>query len=75
MSRPEENAAERAMNCSEAAPLLPFFASGDLEPEEREPVAAHLAACARCAAQFQEERALLALIAVAPQPEIGRAHV
>jgi anti-sigma factor RsiW len=68
MSRPEENAARRAMNCSEAAPLLPFFASGDLEPQEREPVAAHLGACARCAAQFREERALLALIAVAPQP-------
>ncbi|MBZ5701382.1 MAG: hypothetical protein LAN84_06000 [Acidobacteriia bacterium] len=68
MSRPGDNGAGRAMKCAEAAPLLPFYACDELEAQERERVAGHVAACAGCAAQLVEERALLDALAGMPQP-------
>ncbi len=68
MSRPEENAAQDTLKCPDAAPLLAFFASDELKPEESKRVAAHVSVCAECAARLKEERALLEAIARLPQP-------
>lgn len=68
MTPRDANPAGPVMNCRRAAALLPFFACDELDSQEREQLAAHLAACQRCSAQLQEERDLLDAVAAAPQP-------
>jgi hypothetical protein len=68
MSRLEENATGRALNCSKAGLLLPFYACDELGPQEREQIAAHIALCAQCAAQLENERLLLDAVSAMPQP-------
>src|SRR4029077_8207171 len=46
----------RLMRCAEIAPLLVFYACDEVEPAEREAIDAHLAVCALCTAQLDEER-------------------
>jgi hypothetical protein len=67
MTSRESDPARPVMNCRRAASLLPFFACEELDPQEREQLAAHLATCGRCTAQLQEERDLLDAVAAAPQ--------
>ena len=57
-----------ARSCAEFIALLPFHACDELEPAEREAVAAHLSSCSSCGAQFAEERALLDSLAALPRP-------
>ncbi len=50
------------MDCEEIRELLPLYAGGDLEGEEREAVEAHVNVCAACAREldlFREARAAL----------------
>jgi len=68
VSRREDRPAPGAMNCSQVSDLLPFFVCDELSAPELEAVAAHLASCATCAAQLEEERALFAIVSDAPQP-------
>lgn len=56
------------MKCAEVAPLLPFFVCDELEPFEREAMSAHIAQCAECAAQLEEERTLVDAFAALSQP-------
>ena len=39
------------MNCNEAAPLLPTYGDGELDPMQSAEVEKHLLACAECAAR------------------------
>jgi len=54
-------------SCAEIIALLPFHACDELEPLEREAVAAHLSSCPSCTAQFAQELALLDSLAALPQ--------
>lgn len=68
MSRPEKHNPGRPPACPEIVFLLPFYACNELEPAERESVAAHIASCASCSAQLREERTLVDSIAALPRP-------
>jgi len=50
------------MNCNEAAPLLPTYGDGELDPMQSAAVEKHLLACAECAARRDEQVALSARI-------------
>jgi hypothetical protein len=50
----------------EVRELLPWFINGTLVPDERERVEAHLAECAECSADVEEERRLASQIASLP---------
>lgn len=62
------SAREREMRCAEAGPLLVFYACDEVDAGERERIDAHLTACAACALQLEEERAMQALLSGAAQP-------
>jgi hypothetical protein len=49
--------------CGEFEPLLVLFAAGELDSAEQARVAAHLAHCSGCAAEFESENQLLGLLA------------
>lgn len=68
MNQPETNDNGRPTHCSDVAPLLPFFACDELETQEREAVETHLAQCADCAAQLEQERKLLDAIDLLTRP-------
>jgi hypothetical protein len=53
--------------CQQVAPLLVFFACGELDDSERSLVEQHLAACAACSAQLSEEKDLQSLLGSLPQ--------
>jgi hypothetical protein len=53
--------------CEQVAPLLVFYACGELEESEQALVQQHLAACAACSAQLSEEKNLQNLFASLPQ--------
>jgi hypothetical protein len=53
--------------CEQVAPLLVFYACGELDPSELTLVQQHLAVCASCTAQFSEEKNLQTLFATLPQ--------
>jgi hypothetical protein len=53
--------------CEQVAPLLVFYACGELEESEQELVQQHLAVCAACSAQLSEEKNLQNLFASLPQ--------
>ncbi|HXH68517.1 MAG TPA: HEAT repeat domain-containing protein [Candidatus Limnocylindrales bacterium] len=59
--------AERNNLCEQVAPLLVFYACGELDSGEQTFVQEHLAACAACSAQLAEEKNLQALFASLPQ--------
>ena len=46
------------MNCNEAAPLLPTYGDGELDPMQSAEVEKHLLTCAECAARRDEQVAL-----------------
>jgi anti-sigma factor RsiW len=50
------------MNCNEAAPLLPTYSDGELDPMQSDAVEKHLLACVECAARRDEHVALGARI-------------
>jgi anti-sigma factor RsiW len=50
------------MNCNEAAPLLPTYGDGELDPMQSAEVEKHLLTCAECAARRDEQVALSARI-------------
>ena len=50
------------MNCNEAAPLLPTYSDGELDPMQSAAVEKHLLACVECAARRDEHAALGARI-------------
>jgi len=50
------------MNCNEAAPLLPTYGDGELDPMQSAEVEKHLFTCAECAARRDEQVALSARI-------------
>jgi anti-sigma factor RsiW len=50
------------MNCNEAAPLLPTYGDGELDPMQSAAVEKHLLTCAECAARRDEQVALSARI-------------
>ena len=54
--------------CGDIAPLLVFYACDEVEPQEREEIDAHLAACASCAAQLREEQEMQSALVSAFQP-------
>ena len=54
--------------CGDIAPLLVFYACDEVEPQEREQIDAHLAACASCAAQLREEQEMQSALVSAFQP-------
>jgi HEAT repeats/Putative zinc-finger len=49
------SAAERLQTCADVAPLLVFYACDEVSPRERQQIDAHLAACASCAKQLEQE--------------------
>jgi HEAT repeats/Putative zinc-finger len=53
--------------CEQVAPLLVFYACGELDNSEQALVQQHLAACAACSAQLSEEKNLQTLLASLPQ--------
>lgn len=53
--------------CNQVAPLLVFYACGELDENEQKLVREHLALCAPCAAQLSEEKNLQTLLASLPQ--------
>jgi HEAT repeats len=60
--------AKRLTRCADVAPLLVFYACDEVEPQEREQIDAHLAACAPCAAQAREEQEMQSAMVGAFQP-------
>ncbi len=53
--------------CNEIAPLLVFYVWDEVTEAERKRIQAHLAACAECARQLEEERAFSEVVLAAPQ--------
>src|SRR5258707_15796999 len=53
--------------CEQVAPLLVFYACGELDDSEQALVQQHLAAWAACSAQLSEEKNLQTLLASLPQ--------
>lgn len=53
--------------CEQVAPLLVFYACGELDDSELNLVQQHLAVCAACSAQLSEEKNLQSLFASVPQ--------
>jgi len=53
--------------CTQVAPLLVFYACGELDENEQKLVQEHLALCATCSAQLSEEKNLQSLFASLPQ--------
>jgi hypothetical protein len=53
--------------CEQVAPLLVFYACGELDDSEQVFVQQHLANCAACSAQLSEEKNLQTLLASLPQ--------
>ncbi|MBZ5529344.1 MAG: zf-HC2 domain-containing protein [Acidobacteriia bacterium] len=68
MNLPNDRQPAPARSCAKIIALLPFHACDELEPAEREAVAAHLSSCSSCSAQLAEERALLDSLAALPRP-------
>jgi hypothetical protein len=53
--------------CEQVAPLLVFYACGELDDREQALVQQHLACCPACSAQLSEEKNLQSLLASLPQ--------
>lgn len=60
----------------EADSLLPWYATGELDPTERSLVENHLKSCARCQRQLRHEQRLIEeLAALSPEVEAGWARL
>lgn len=59
--------AEQKKVCEQVAPLLVFYACGELDNSELALVQQHLAVCAACSAQLSEEKNLQTLFTSLPQ--------
>jgi len=59
--------AELKSACTQVAPLLVFYACGELDENEQKLVQEHLAFCAACTAQLSEQQNLQTLFASLPQ--------
>jgi len=60
----------------EADALLPWYATGELDPAERKLVETHLASCARCQRQLRHEQRLIDEFAtMSPEVEAGWARL
>ena len=59
---------QRLTCCADVAPLLVFYACGEVDPKEREEIDAHLAACSACASQLGEELTFQTAFSGASQP-------
>ena len=57
------SAPEKLTRCAEIAPLLVFHACDEVSAEERARIETHLAGCAECRAQLDEEKSLNAALA------------
>lgn len=57
------SAPEKLTRCADIAPLLVFHACDEVSVEERARIEAHLAGCAECRAQLDEEKSLNAALA------------
>ena len=53
--------------CQQVAPLLVFYACGELDDSEQKLVQEHLSCCAACSAQLSEEKDLQSLLGSLPQ--------
>lgn len=53
--------------CEQVAPLLVFYACGELDKDEQKLVQEHLALCTACSAQLSEEKNLQSLFGSLPQ--------
>jgi hypothetical protein len=60
--------AHRLCRCEDIAPLLVFYACGEVDDRERHEIDAHLAACAICVKQLAEENAFQVTLTEASQP-------
>jgi hypothetical protein len=58
----------RLTSCEDVAPLLVFYACGEVDAREREEMDAHLAACSDCAQQLAEEQTFQTAFCGASQP-------
>jgi hypothetical protein len=61
------NAQPPLTRCSDVAPLLVFYACGEVSAEERAQIETHLASCAECRAQLGDENELLGALKDLPQ--------
>lgn len=62
------SAPEKLTRCADIAPLLVFYSCDEVSPEEREQIEVHLASCAECRAQLEEENSLNSALADIAQP-------
>jgi HEAT repeats len=58
---------ERAVRCSDIGPMLVFYACDEVDARERKDIETHLAACASCASQLDEELAMQSVLLSASQ--------
>jgi hypothetical protein len=59
---------EKLPSCPDIAPLLVFYSCDEVSAEERAQIEAHLAECAECRAQLNEENELNAALSEMAQP-------
>ncbi len=62
------SAFEKNVSCKDVAPLLVFYACDEVSEKERKQIEAHVAICAACAAQLNEESHLQKAMVAALQP-------
>jgi hypothetical protein len=62
------SARKRLTHCEDVAPLLVFYACGEVDAQEREEMDAHLTACPVCAQQLSEELTFQTAFSGASQP-------
>jgi anti-sigma factor RsiW len=58
------------MRCSACEPLLDRYLEGTLSPQQMREIAAHLEACASCAALLDELKVVDGLLVTAPRPAL-----
>jgi len=62
------NIFEKNVSCADVAPLLVFYACGEVSDKERRQIETHVAICPACAAQLAEENHLHETMVAALQP-------
>jgi len=61
------SAAGQKRDCAEIGPLMVFYACDEVDAQERAAIEAHLAVCAGCRAQFEEEKEFREAVGAKPQ--------
>jgi hypothetical protein len=59
---------DKAMRCTDVAPLLVFYVCDEVNEQERRQIDVHLTVCADCASQLTEERRFSETLSAAMQP-------